>query len=291
MRSLNAPAPEYLMQIPQLYVSVLFTGMWSAVMMLVFIPFSHNPWLNMSLASSMGYVVLYYLICLAFLFFSRTMMFFSRKWLRFWNVCLWFVMEVLVISAFYASSTLAADMNGLISVDGLPFWVLCFKSVAYCFLAVILPSLFSMMLLDIRDKENTIRMINYGNVVSDVQLPPQQENKITLFDNNGVMKLSVNESNLLYIESDDNYVKVWYRDNGGVIKQYMLRCRLKTIEESFHDSNLVRCHRKYIINMMRVSLLSKGGDGYSITLDDESLSPIPVTKTYEENVLQRFNSR
>lgn len=291
MLRLNAPAPQYLMRMPLIYVPVIVTGMWAAVMMLVFIPFSHNPWLNMSLASSMGYVVLFYMICLAYLMVSRTMMYLSRSWLKVWHACLWVIMEVLFISAFYASATLAADVKGTLSVSGMPFWVLCFKSVAYCFLAILLPSLFSAMLLDIRDKENTIRMINYGNVVSDVQLPPQQENKITLFDNNGVLKLSINESNLLYIESDDNYVKVWYNDNGGVIKQYMLRCRLKTIEESFHDSNLVRCHRKYIINMMRVRLLSKSGDGYSITLDDDSLSPIPVTKTYEENVLQRFNSR
>ena len=291
MLRLNAPAPQYLMNMPLIYVPVIITGMWAAVMMLLFIPFSRNPWLNMSLAASMGYVVLFYVICLAYLIVSRTLMYFSRNWLKVWHICMWVVMEVLFISAFYASATLAADVKGTLSVSGMPFWVLCFKSVAYCFLAILLPSLFSAMLLDIRDKENTIRMINYGNVVSDVQLPPQQENKITLFDNNGVLKLSINESNLLYIESDDNYVKVWYNDNGGVIKQYMLRCRLKTIEESFHDSNLVRCHRKYIINMMRVRLLSKSGDGYSITLDDDSLSPIPVTKTYEENVLQRFNSR
>lgn len=291
MLRLNAKAPEFLLRMPQVFIPVFFTGMWAAVMMLVFIPFSHNPWLNMSLAASMGYVVLFYLICLAFLFSSRMLMYLVRNRLRLWHIFLWMIAEVLAISTFYASSTLAADLKGTLDVDGLPYAVLYCKSVAYCFLAVILPSLFCMMWLDIMDKENTIRMINYGNVVSDVQLPPQQENKISLFDNNGVLKLSINESNLLYIESDDNYVKVWFHDNGGVIKQYMLRCRLKTIEESFLDSNLVRCHRKYIVNLMRVRLLSKGSDGYVITLDDDTLSPIPVTKTYEENVLQRFNSR
>lgn len=291
MYRLNAPAPQHLMRMPKIYIPVIFTGMWAAVMMLVFMPFSHNPWLNMSLAASMGYVMLFYVICLVFVLISRTLMALSHKWLKMWHLCIWVLSEVLAISAFYASSTLAAGLKGTISVSGMPFGVLCFKSVAYCCLAIILPTIFSIMLSDIREMENTIRMINYGNVVSDVQLPPQQENKITLFDNNGVMKLSINESNLLYIESDDNYVKVWYHENGGVIRQYMLRCRLKTIEESFHDSNLVRCHRKYIINMMRVRLLSKSGDGYSITLDDDSLSPIPVTKTYEENVLHRFNSR
>ena len=76
-----------------------------------------------------------------------------------------------------------------------------------------------------------------------------------------------------------------------MLKQYMLRCRLKTVEESFLDSELVRCHRKYIVNLMHVRVLTRQKDGYTIELDLEDSDPIPVTKTYEENVLRRFNSR
>jgi DNA-binding LytR/AlgR family response regulator len=71
----------------------------------------------------------------------------------------------------------------------------------------------------------------------------------------------------------------------------MLRCRLKTVEESFQDSDLVRCHRKYIVNMQHVKVLTREKEGYVVDLDLEGSDPIPVTKTYEENVLRRFNSR
>ena len=134
-------------------------------------------------------------------------------------------------------------------------------------------------------------MINYGNVVSDEVLPSHEEQKITLFDNSGVMRLSVSASNLYYIESDDNYIKVWYLDNKEVLKQYMLRCRLKTVEDSFRDSELVRCHRKYIVNMSKVRVLSREKGGYYLELDSDLIDPIPVTKTYEETVLARFNAR
>ena len=83
---------------------------------------------------------------------------------------------------------------------------------------------------------------------------------------------------------------VWYTDSKGDLKRYMLRCRLKTVEESFRGSSLVRCHRKYIVNMDKVKVLRKEKDGYELDLDNDSIAPIPITKTYSENVLSRFNN-
>ena len=72
----------------------------------------------------------------------------------------------------------------------------------------------------------------------------------------------------------------------------MLRCRLKTIEESFADSDLVRCHRKYIVNINKIEQMSRQKDGsFSLDLGMNKIGPIPVSKTYEEGFLARFNSR
>ena len=70
----------------------------------------------------------------------------------------------------------------------------------------------------------------------------------------------------------------------------MIRSKMKTVEESFQGSSLVRCHRKYIVNMDKVKVLRKEKDGYELDLDNDLIPPIPVTKTYESNVLARFNS-
>ena len=109
-----------------------------------------------------------------------------------------------------------------------------------------------------------------------------------MFDNSGALKLSLNPENLYYIESDDNYIKVWYTDSKGELKQYMLRCRLKTVEESFRGSSLVRCHRKYIVNLDKVSMLRKESEGYVLDLGNENIPPLPVTKTYTDSILSYF---
>ena len=142
-----------------------------------------------------------------------------------------------------------------------------------------------------RKNIQTVRLMNMGGVVSDTAVASPDDKVITLTDNEGGMRLSVRLKNIYYIESDDNYIKVWYQDYTGSIKQYMLRCRLKTVEESFAGSDLLRCHRKFIVNMGKVKVLQKVGAVYEITLDNEAIAPIPVTKTYVENVLRIFKEK
>ena len=148
------------------------------------------------------------------------------------------------------------------------------------------------MYFAIIDKNNTIRLMNYDNVVTD---EPQKANKsihrITLFDNSGALKLSLSPESLYYIESDDNYIKVWYTDSKGHLQKYMLRCRLKTVEDSFKDSGLIRCNRKYIVNLAKVSTLRKENEGYILDLCNESIPPLPVTKTYVDLVLGYFTEQ
>jgi len=146
------------------------------------------------------------------------------------------------------------------------------------------------LLLRIQGRGDIFRLTNLGNVVSDQVPSASDEQIITLSDNEGSMKLSVRLKNIYYIESDDNYIKVWYEDHAGSMKQYMLRCRLKTVEESFTGSDLVRCHRQYIVNMSKVQVLHKEKDGYYLDLG-EGAGDVPVSKTYEPAVLARFNSR
>ena len=147
------------------------------------------------------------------------------------------------------------------------------------------------MYLSIIDKNKTIKLMSYENVVTEDALVEGPIKKITLFDNSGALKLSLNIESLYYIESDDNYIKVWYTDNKGDLKQYMLRCRLKTVEESFKGSSLVRCHRKYIVNLSKVSMLRKESEGYVLDLANEEIPPISITKTYTDTVLSHFTDQ
>ena len=126
------------------------------------------------------------------------------------------------------------------------------KALLYGTIALIIPEIISGMYFALADKNRTIRLMNSTGVVTEEEPSHTDESQITLFDTNGALKLSLKSSNLYYIESDDNYINVWYTDSKGKLKMYMLRSRLKTIEDSFKDSSLLRCHRN-ILSIRRKS--------------------------------------
>lgn len=293
MISWSDKVPGYLLGKEQLISTVNFTFFFSVVFMLVSVPFSHNAWFQLGTSEAFAYTVLFFFLSFLLISLSKRLMYKMRDRfeMRFSHYILWNLTEVIVVCALYTCFTVLADRAGLIDLDGTSLLPVFLNALVYAVVSLGIPYILAGMYFALNDKDNTIRLMNYGSVVSDETISPQAEKKITLFDNSGALKLSINSSNLYYIESDDNYIKVWYADAKGMLKQYMLRCRLKTVEESFLDSELVRCHRKYIVNMMHVKVLTRQKDGYTIELDLEDSDPIPVTKTYEENVLRRFNSR
>ena len=294
MISLKERIPGYLLGRYQLVATVTFTAFFSLLFLIFSIPFSHNAWFELRATDAFGFTVLFYLLSLALVIVSKRVMYLTyRKRVQrptFLGYILWNLVEIVAICALYTAFTLKGESMGIIDNGGAPWHIVFMNSVIYGFMTLAVPYVICGMYFAIIDKDNTIRVMNYGNAVTDEVLPPREETKITLFDSGGALRFSVTSSNLYYIESDDNYVKVWYTDSHGEMKQYMLRCRLKTIEESFADSDLLRCNRKYVVNMEHVRVLRKLRDNYVLELDNDAIPPLPVTKTYEENVLARFNS-
>ncbi len=292
MLSARDKVPDYLLGKVQLISTVTFAALFSVFFFIAVVPSSNILWSQMPLSELFSLSLLVYGVALLLVILSRRLMYACQKWvsLRFRRYLIWVLVEILLVAVCYLVLILVGSHRGVIHLD-YPLAVVSVRTVVYCLLSLGLPYLLAGMFFAIRDRDQTIRMINYGNVVSDEEFSSREEQKITLFDNNGVMKLSISASNLYFIESDDNYIKVWYSDSKDVLKQYMLRCRLKTVEESFRESDLLRCHRKYIVNMSKVRVLSKEKSGYFLELDSDLIDLIPISKTYEEAVLARFNAR
>ncbi|MCI2108458.1 MAG: LytTR family transcriptional regulator [Bacteroidales bacterium] len=280
--------PEYLRGKYQLIGTVVFTALFSIVFLLVSIPFSHNAWFRLGNSIFFFFTVLFALGSLLLVILSKFVMYKTRTKIKmtYLGYVSWDIAEVIIICLAYTFLTVPITKIGW---DQFPR--ILGNSLVYGTISIIIPYIIAGMYFAINDKNKTIRLLNYDNVVSDEALAPSQLEKVTLFDNGGVLRLSVNLDNLYYIESDDNYINVWYTDSKGELKRYMLRCRLKTVEESFKGSSLVRCHRKYIVNMQKVRVLRKEKDGYELDLGNDAIKPIPISKTYSENVLSLFNNR
>jgi hypothetical protein len=287
--SLYSKLPRYLLGKYQLIGTVTFSVLFAIVFLNIYIPFSQTAWFGLGNSVTFIITLIFIAVAILTLIVSRMLMYHTSKHheMRYITYIAWCLAEILIISGLYTWIT----VNLPSYVEETTF-ITYSRSAVYCSIALGIPFLISGMYFAIIDKNNTIRLMNFSNVVTEDSetLNESKENmhKITLFDNSGTLKLSISPDNLYYIESDDNYIKVWYTDSKGNLKQYMLRCRLKTVEESFKGSGLIRCNRKYIVNIKKVSMLRKESEGYVLDLDNESIPTIPVTKTYTDSILSYF---
>lgn len=69
----------------------------------------------------------------------------------------------------------------------------------------------------------------------------------------------------------------------------MLRSRTKTIEENLADTSMVRCHRSYMVNVMKINHIRKGGKARYIVLTSDDIKPIPVSKSYFKNLIAKID--
>ncbi|MBQ8811842.1 MAG: LytTR family transcriptional regulator [Bacteroidales bacterium] len=278
--------PGYLLGKYQLIGTITFSVLFAVVFLNIYIPFSDTAWFGLGNSIMFAHTVIFVTVSILTLIISRILMYRSKKvmQLTYLTYTIWCMLEIAAICGFYTGLTMDMPLENAENE-----WKIFGRALLYGAIALGVPYLISGMYFAIIDKNNTIRLMSYENVVTDEPVKPNtQMHKITLFDNSGALKLSLNPDSLYYIESDDNYIKVWYTDSKGELKQYMLRCRLKTVEESFKGIGLVRCNRKYIVNIHKVSMLRKESEGYYLDLENETIPPLPVTKTYTDTVLSYF---
>ena len=292
---MNKKLPGYLLGKYQLIGTVTFSVLFALVFLNIYIPFSETAWFGLGDSLMFVQTIVFAASSIALLIISRMLMYQTRKLfeLSYIEYIVWCFLEVASIAGVYTWITTDAIANETIeAIIGGGGWAIYRRSFMYVFIALGMPYILSGMYFAIIDKNNTIRLMNYEHVVTDEPKKPAAElQKITLFDNSGALKMSLSPDNLYYIESDDNYIKVWYTDSKGTLQNYMLRCRLKTVEDSFKGSGLIRCNRKYIVNLSKVTMLRKENEGYYLDLCNEVIPPLPVTKTYTDSVLAYFTEQ
>lgn len=91
-------------------------------------------------------------------------------------------------------------------------------------------------------------------------------------------KIALNISDLLFIETVGNYVKVCHLRNGQV-RTDMLRATSKQMEDDLHHyPMIVRCHRAFLVNLAQVEqIISKSGSMQLII--KHSHDNIPVSRS------------
>lgn len=129
---------------------------------------------------------------------------------------------------------------------------------------------------------------NELSLIHDAAEPKLQPDMYHFYDERGELKLSVRPEMVYYLDSADNYVTIHYT-NGAKVDKLMIRNTLKNIEWRFRDKGLVRCHRSYIVNIQKVSVIRRQENDVVVDFADERVPVIPISKGYIDLVMQYFS--
>lgn len=278
--------PQCLLEVNNIISGLTFAVLYALVFLVIYSPYSDTAWFGTVKSDSFVLTTSFVLISVFFLILSRAMMYvLTRKLLTmtYTKYVLWLSSEIILIGVFH--SFLSKDFVGL---DNYSFTFILSKSVMVTFMALGIPYLVSALWLTLRDIRNTLLVTDTKTVASDGEAIAQNMDIINITDNKGVLKMSVKLDNLYYIKAEDNYTIVYYKRN-GMLNRYMIRCKIKTLEESFGNTPLMRCHRAYIVNTQKIKVLRHEQDGFYMDFDFAGIDPIPVSKTYSNAVVKQFS--
>jgi len=255
-----------------------FTALFALVFINIYKPFSSFQWYsNVSEFMFFVYTSLVILTGLLVVLISRiTMYLYSRRHtISYGKYALWVFLEILLMSVFYTMYTIILNKER----DVMETFESSFINTA---LVLLLP--YTMLWFYFGWRESSTRLEKIERADEEETDTP---GNITFNDEKGTLRLSVLCSDLLYIESSENYVVINY-SNKGKVKRYLLRNTLKNIEGALERSRIVRCHRSYLVNLDRAKVIRRDREGLFIELDTDGIIDIPVSKSYQKKVSETF---
>lgn len=285
---LKKKAPRFLLESRTLVGSVIAIVLFSILFMLIYGPYSSTSWLTLmagkheGVGSLSGFhavmaSIVFYLVAIAFLILSKVVLHHVGRKFQLINAHLasWIGAEVVMISFIYTVFTALFDLAAPSLF--LPIWG---RSIMVLSVIIIVP--YIICLQDATNRHQRKLLDRLGmNVVSD-NAEELNSKLIHLVDSTGRLKMSISIDSFYYVESQDNYVKIYY-DSDGKLCNYMLRSTTKAIENRFGDW-LVRCHRGYLVNKNKIQLFRNDHDGMYIRLMHDGIRQIPVSRSYASSI-------
>lgn len=278
--------PKYLLEKRNQIIMVLFVSIFAIAFINIYKPFGSNNWIGKQEITQTKYFLwstVLVSIGMIVVAISRIIMYrHSRKPNH--NITVlkyagWVFIELLLLSGAFTVLALIVGSNLKIGTsDPLEIYINALQNTIFI---LGIPYFICVLYFSYQNKNFKLKELMGENIGF------KSSNLISIRDSRGVLQLSVAKENLLYIESADNYICIWYQ-KGEILKKKLLRITMKDISEQLADTNIVRCHRSYMINLDLVKVMRREKENIFLELGVPNVKEIPISKTYGEAVLRRL---
>ena len=302
----SSEIPKFLVSRRYISVVIAFILVFSVLFLFIYRPFSLAVWLSVDDSLRFGFTMLFYFGAIVTLILSRVLMYSLQNRIELTPITyMWWIMgENLIISLEYTLLTV-----NYFPVEGVSTPMLATRALMCVTLVLAIPNAIVSFYAAYRSKCEELDVSQYqlqkmreeyrlleNNTRHELKaaqlLPAKPEptpRMINLYDNGGTLRLTLNIDSLYYLESEDNYIRIFYKHNDKILS-YMLRSRTRSIEESLKGTCMVRCHRSFIVNVNKISVMEEEKRMHYIRLDDETIKRIPVSKSYYDTLVTSLNT-
>ena len=261
--------PKYFFRWPAVILSMTIPAVFFLVFTIVYDPFGLVALLDMERGLFALNISILFAIILVLDSGLRTAFHFFRKaknftWAKYISWCIGEIILAAIFASLYVS---------LISAGEYPYFEALFR--------ICLPKLFMILIFPY-----VILSLGFaiaGSAESEEARAAGDESLIRFYDAYHKPKLVIAVKAILYIKADENYMSIWYSENGRPVK-YSLRAPMNSIEDSCTRHGLVRCQRSYFVNPEHVTILRKQQGWIFADLDMEGVPSIPVSKRYYDKL-------
>lgn len=270
--------PAYLTDKGNIVRTVLFTALFALLFINIYAPFGVNTWFDVTRVQLFFYSSLVVLAGVMIVVISRVMMYQLAKKsnLRYWQYSLWIFIEIVCMALVYVIVEKLVLKDTRTAIEAFKI------SLQNTALIILLPYLVLWLYFSWRDKNEKLQRL-----IELSQQPGKSRKMVSFYDERGVLKFSVKEDDVYYLEAADNYVTIYYYDKSK-LSYFLLRSTLKKLENTLTDSPFFRCHRSYMVNADKVKLIKKEKEGLFIQLGLNNDKNIPLSKTYADPFLKEF---
>lgn len=266
------PYPQRERSIKQSFIHSLGEGLFLYFFLYFFQPFGMSDWHSPHKAIQMAGFAL---ITSVATFTNRHL--FSALFPAFYKEENWVIWkEIFSILLLLSIITLGITLYGSFLFG----WQITFHNLVQMFVSVLVIGIFPTVFWVFSDYIRQLK--KYATPIDvhhhAVAMPSEVVKNIRLVAENDKDSIELLPSELLYIESSDNYSTiVFFRKNQ--LQKLMLRSSLSRLEGQLPTESILRCHRSYIVNLERVERVSGNAQGYKLHLNANELV-IPVARKY-----------
>lgn len=227
------------------YILIVITVIFSIFFLNVFVPFNINRWRNDSGLEQFLRLSGFGIIGGIVLSVSQLLI---RKisgvdHFRVWTFTLWFIGELLVMATLFVVYQSNHEIGFFQLIKEVP------DSIRYTLLSILIPYSLALLFISL-----TIQKNRFSELKEHTANPTFEPKLFDFPDEKGAVRFSIAPDQILYFESADNYLIIYYLLNGKPARQ-LLRNSLKSIEALLVSSTMKRCHRSFMINLQKIEFV------------------------------------